>query len=519
MEDYYRSSRTFDELIRAFPNSNRIEEARYYKARCRLEEENYDEARIILSDLINNAKKSISGKAALSLADISRRQENWESVLKEASRVIELGPNREDRFRAMMLKGEALYNLERYQECADVMTELLESSLEPKTEFRTRLYLARSLSKLGNIEESFEYLEFMQGKGKFIEYASRIGFEIGYIYEINDNDEQAIQTYRNVAADFPDSSSAKEAWYRTGKILMEDLSRAEEAQEAFDNVEKGNARITAPWVDEAKVISTQIDSMFSKQDAIDDADDPERRAQLRFQLAELYRFSLNHPEWALEQYRKILDEAPETDYAARSLYFVNLYELNESGEYTEEEDERIMREVVEKYPDKQFTEELKVYLGEIEKPLHIKAFTEAEIARTAGEGPEVYMPMYEEIIERFPQTEEAYRARFAMAYYYEHDVGDREKALEIYEKLAEEEPAVYNEKYIELAEDKLDFIEDEDKLLEESKRIIADIDAGGGEFLNALTGRETGTNGEDELSGFRKIRARNERIRSRYYSN
>ena len=187
-------------------------------------------------------------------------------------------------------------------------------------------------------------------------------------------------------------------------------------------------------------------------------------------------------------------------------------------------------EIIEKYSESEFARELEVHLGIIEKPPNIKTFLKAEHSRLSGQDHEVYIPLYQEVADNFPKTKSAYQARFNIAYFYEHDVGDRDKAFELYEKLADETPTVNSEVYVNLAKEKIAYAAQEEKLLEEKKNNIA--------YYNmVLEGKITdserfddsdiSSKSEDiisqeiggEYSGLRKLRARNARIRSRYFTD
>ena len=139
----------------------------------------------------------------------------------------------------------------------------------------------------------------------------------------------------------------------------------------------------------------------------------------------------------------------------------------------------------------------------------------------SGQSADVYIPMYQAVVDSFPNTKSGYKARFIIAYSYEHDVGDMEKALELYNELASETPAFFSREYVNIAREKLEYYAEEPKMLEEIRRYLA-----GTEFTDESSGSDStyqavsASSGSDsEYSGFRKIRARNARIRSIYFKN
>lgn len=613
MGEYTKARTKFDELLSAFPESDLAPTARFFKAKS-LDELNDDEQAVsMLLDLINDGGKSLKGMAALALAEMSFEEENWEKLETDAQRVIDIEPDDEELFKAYYYKGEALYNLERYKEAAAALQKLSRENIDTELRFNVNTLISMSLAKLGRFDEALESLTAMQGRGEYERFAPRIRLEMGNIYVMMEEEEQAITTFLNMAGDYPDSVSAKEAWYNIGILRLRDLANAEEAKKAFDMVKEGSSRTNESWFVEAGIKSVQLDSLISKTEEIERLKDilegreqnenaseeserekttdaavssaaaaagmpdsrtvsastdtagadnavaendssagkavaeerdstPENVSQklseteiaresltrLRFSLAELLTYSFGRPDSALTQYRMIVEENPESEFAVKSQYFLGMNELKQGGEVTAEAEEQLMKEIIERYPESEFAQELKVFLGLIESPPDVKAFVEAEHARMNGEPPEVYIPLFENVTATYPGTKSAYHAKFLTAYYLEHEAGDKDRAFELYTELSKEPETVNSEEYVKLAQEKLEYAEAEEELLaavaeniEYYKLRIREIETGedlisGSEFAGRISaGAGSGANG---YTGLQKIRARNARIRSRYYT-
>ncbi|MFC1692219.1 tetratricopeptide repeat protein [Candidatus Latescibacterota bacterium] len=523
MKEYYDAIGQFNKLISLFPESKFTEEAQYYKARSHMEIDQNDQASMVFNELIKSSDRSMKGRAGLALAEISYNDKQWIELLDATQAVIDSDPEKDELVQSIVYKGEALYQLERYDECISALVKLIETKFEPELRFKSNSFIAQSKAKLGDFEDALGYLESLQNRGEFAPFGPKIRLEIGKIHEMNGNMELAVETYRNMAGDYPDSLAAKEAWYRVGMLLINDLSDAREAKDAFDKVKQGKVMTSELWFGDAQNKSAQIDSMNARLDRIEVfKDDSESRARTRFSLAELYTYSLDHPDSALTQYRIIMEEAPETEYAVRSDFFIRREELIKSERYSEETEREVMKEIIDEYPDKEFTQELKVYLGIIDSPPEIKAIRKAEIAKFSGMEPEVYMPLYQAVVDSFPDTRSAYQARFILAYSYEHDAGDIEKALELYKELTDEKPSHINREYVEKGREKLEYYASEPRMLKEIEKYLAgyvseDKVAQVSENIEQQSKEITGT--DTGLTGYRKIRDRNARIRSRYYTD
>lgn len=513
----------FDELIKLYPNSKFILEAQYFKARSLIGLSQYENARIILNDLVKTNDRSMKGRAGLTLAEITYAGEEWNELLTGAQSVIDSDPEKAELARSILYKGEALYQLGRYEDSISTLETLSRFKLEPELRFKANSFIAQSKAKLGDFEQALVYLRNMEDRGEFNSFAPRIRFEIGKIYETQGEKELAIDTYKKMAGDFPDSLSARNAWYRVGMILLDDLANAKEAKDAFNLVVKGNVRTKESWLVDATIKSTQIDSMYARLDRIDKlTDDIENLARTRFALAELYTFSFERADSALTQYRRIMEEAPGTEYAIMSDFFVRRETLIESGKYSEESEREMINDLISLYPNSEFIGKLRAYIGLENDTPHVLALKKAEESRMNGQPWETYIPLYQEVVDSFPDTRSAYLARFVLAYSYEHDAGEKDKAMELYRSLAVEKPTFVNSEFVEKAREKLEFYEDEPKMVEDIKKYLAGYESRKNNNLSYETNEQAVIElqvDENGYSGTRKIRERNARIRSRYFTD
>ena len=526
-----------DELLNVIPaqagihESKYIEEAKYYKARSYMGLEQYDNARKVLNELIKSDNRSIMGRAGLALAEISSNNEKWDELLIGAQTVIDTEPEKKELITATVYKGEALYQLGRYEECLTMLEKLgdfdprfLSSGIDPYLRFRTNTRIAQSKAKLGNYDEGLKYLTDMENRGEYASYAPKIRLEIGYIYELQENYDLAVDTYKKMAGDFPDSLAAKDAWYRVGNIIIRDFENAEEAKEAYNMVGEPPKGAHEPWFVDAKIKSTQIDSMTARIEQIKNLkDDVKARTGTRFSLAELYTYSFNRPDSALTQYRLILSEAPDTEYAVMSDFYIKMDERMKNGQYSKDIEREIIMEIIELYPDSEFTGKLRTYIGVEDNTPHVQALKKAETARFSGQDLEEYIPLYHAVVDSFPDTRSSYQAQFVLAYSYEHDAENMDKAMEYYESLASETPTFFSREYIEKAREKLTYYKEEPKLLEEINEYIAGYESrkesGTLGMETSVQAVETSTSTNNGYTGLRRIRDRNARIRSRYFTD
>ena len=94
--------------------------------------------------------------------------------------------------------------------------------------------------------------------------------------------------------------------------------------------------------------------------------------------------------------------------------------------------------------------------------------------------------------------------------------------MEYYESLASETPTFFSREYIEKAREKLTYYKEETKLLEEINEYIAGYESRkeSGTFgMESMQPVVTSPAADNGYTGLRRIRERNARIRSRYFTN
>lgn len=557
-KNFVESKVKFDEILAAFPDSKFASDAIFYKAKCLIELDDIDEARSIFIKILNSGDNKVNALAGFEICELDILDKDWLDMKDISLNIIDLKTGKDDVYTANYYTARAEFELNNYQNCIDILKKYDREKLATDLRFRMNTLLSSAYAELGNYDIAMNYLNSIGSKGKFEIYSRQIRLELANLYEIKGDKGLALDTYKKLAGDYPDSLEGKKAWYQAGLLILQDLSKAKEAKDCFDKIKEDSIIKTEPWYVDAQIKKSQIvriDSLLTKIDKIsgkevrtqtekastDSTSKPEEATKTnekktidydaivsaRFSLAEIYTFSFDRPDSALSQYRLIIEESPGSEYAVKSEYFLGLNEIKSSGKYSSETEKELMKNIVTKHPKSQFSQELKVILGEQVKTPEEMDFLNAENARMNGKKPEEYIPMYLAAAEKNSGTEMAYQALFIAAYCYEHNAGEKDKAYEILKKLSEEKPNSVNKKFVKLAQDKMEMVKKEPELLSEiTKNISAfefEIGSDGKSLTSSKSSEETvesqQSNIEESYPGLKKIRARNARIRSRYFTN
>ena len=91
-KQYVVARNYFDDLLDNYPDSNFREDALYYKARCFMGMNQFENARLILNELVKSKDGKMKGQAGLTLVEITKVNEQWDDLLAGAQAVIDSDP-------------------------------------------------------------------------------------------------------------------------------------------------------------------------------------------------------------------------------------------------------------------------------------------------------------------------------------------------------------------------------------------------------------------------------------------
>jgi len=161
----------------------------------------------------------------------------------------------------------------------------------------------------------------------------------------------AIDTYKSVAASYPRSIFSAEAHYRLGEIYQDKLDSLQVAKQQFDEVPGQYA--SSPFADEAISRSSAISKLLKLRDSLKSGA-PGDQAGVQFDLAEIELLQFKNYQKALDGYKKMLDEYPDSDLAPKAAYAIAyIYDVNMGDA---EKAREAYEYVVSRYPDSQQAE-------------------------------------------------------------------------------------------------------------------------------------------------------------------
>ncbi len=450
-KDYTESLTKFQELQKLFPQSELIPETRYWQGLALWAMNRTNEARATFSLFDKKTDPELYGLSNLALAEMEASQGNRENAIISYKALLEtLDKKHKLRARAWQGVGNNLLELNRYDEALEAYENVLKSKPETRTNFETRVKIGETLKRQQKYDEALDtYQKILKIKRLRI-YEAEIRLKQARIYQLKKQSETAEEIYSDVGKKYPRSKYSAEAFYRLGLIEQKSRRNLEKAKELFEKAVREDRSS-----DEGKLaLQRQKDLValerYTKQ--AEKVEDPQKALGPLFDLAELYLFNLGEPDSALSIYQRVLSLTDTTDLAPKVHYAIGLIYADSLKNETAAREH--FQQLLDQHPNTPYAAEARTRLNQkhADDDLAKTQFLQAENLIAEGTSTRDILPIYRQIADEYPNSLFAPKALFALAWTYENDLDEREQAKTIYEQVQERYPLT---QYGKIATDKL----------------------------------------------------------------
>ncbi len=349
----------FEELKVNFPDSKLNREGQLYAAKSYIAEEDLESAVETLSALVEENPKGKAADEILFLLGTSLIKIGREDDAVQYLEMLATHHKRSPYRVSADLEAANLY-AERgeYEKSLDLYRGLRNVQLDEADTIRFLSRLAKLYSDMGDYEMALGVFDELDG---FVleptEKAANM-LVLGQAYEGIDSLSLAIDTYRSITATYRRSMFSAEAYFHLGVVYQDELDSLEVAKAQFDNVPAQYAG--SPFAEEAISRSVSISRLIRLRSSLEEGGEGDKVAVL-FDLAETQLLQLNDYDEALQGYRKVLDEYPESDLAPKAAYAIAyIYDFHFEDRDTAEE---AYEYLIDRYPASQQAEYARKALG------------------------------------------------------------------------------------------------------------------------------------------------------------
>lgn len=427
------------------------------------------DAHLLLAKDYLMQRKMSQGKQALSRAvDVAWYKDRYD-ILSEAYRIqaemaiedgvldkavnpykqaIEQCEDGEQRARWQVDVGALYYRLGMYDKAEVAFAKVFEETPDALAEFEAKLYRAASIVRLGRFDEAEKIFQELDDNKNFTEWTSFIEAErlaLTRLRTENQKDTTLIAKERTADTSFVGRPELMAQSFQKGMSLY----KKGDYHEAMKYFAKAKV-VRTPVYDVANKYFTllkQWDEQKKKVRAIDQMltiDTTHKDSLMRKRSSELYTLGRIHeqlqsPDSAMMTYRQAFDDAPDADPEKGRYLYSEARVLRESDP---DAADSLFEIVAERWPKSAFAKEASMSLGfTLESGIDdaaelYRSGNSFRLIKDYGYASRQYM----QIVERFPESDYAPKALYAMGWMYERDLHMNDSALHFYGLLLERYP-------------------------------------------------------------------------------
>ncbi len=497
-QEYLKAQRKFQELLTLFPQSGLGPRAQLWLAKTNIELNDYASAEQVLKELEAREKKGETvNQGHFLLGEIYFRQKQYVPAAKEyeaAARKLEDAKIRGD---AYMRLGECCLELKQYDLAATAFRRAgatIKNNVN--LQFQARLQHAVALKKQQKPNEALRALNIMlkefsthrelplskveiaectrlQGKiesalnqytaiieeHQRTEASAAAFFALGEIFERQSDFVKAKENYDNVRRESSRSDKLTEADRRSKAIgtlmkLKENVATLERQRRTLSGEQAATTRIADNKDKKESAVRKPISRVPRRARNVDaealsgnlTSKDPQKvaaeLAKSKILLAELFLFNFSRPDSAMREYLDVFEFFPQTEYAPQAMYSL-AYILGDAPATLVMRDS-ILQVLAGKYGNTQQGQGAKRRLGRGDTLENAQGLPEllrqAEENLLKEKNPKRAVQLYEEFLQRQPDSKYAAQSLYAMGWIYEHELADNKQALTAYKKLLQAYP-------------------------------------------------------------------------------
>jgi TolA-binding protein len=354
MEDYENTLRKIDELEIYFPDSPFLEEALLLRGRTYLKKGNYTAA-VSSFEGLNRFSEKYYDIAKIEILKVHYGKGEYYEAIQQGKEYLEselgarMGSSRKD---ILFIIAQSLFEVARYEESRQTFLDCLREDPPPKVVFDATLKIGESylVQDSPHADSALTTFLALTSSPLTSKEEAVVQLQIGKCQRILGNYEEGISTFEKVPKLKSRSQEAAEAYYMIGLIYEEDLKDLDKARESYEKVRKENMQ--ADVSNDAFVRASIIERLKDYREKLE-SDEVDILAETQFFLAELYLLELNKIDEALENYEKVIQEYPESEYSSRASYaiaWIYHYLKQDSVKAIE-----AYSKIMEKYPETRYS--------------------------------------------------------------------------------------------------------------------------------------------------------------------
>lgn len=422
LEEYASAALKYEEYIRYFPTAENVPLARVRLAKALYLDEKNLAARDALREVLEtNPQGEVRREALLLAARMRIDEESGTEALALYEQLLEEDafPGTEARNEAHWQAAELAFELENWEKARFHALAMEEGVLPARVRFRNHRLAVRAQLRLERNREVLTEIAVLWKQREFRPFRADMKLLEARATEGLGDWPAARALYLEAVKYKPRSAPAAEAWYRVGAHALDVDNREDSARVYFDSARTAGRNFEYGAKGDALALALARVAELREPDTT--GADSARPHYRDFMIAEIYHFRLPKPDSARVHLNRIVaDTLEDTTHTPRAFYALAWIEENEFQD--EARADSLYRVLLNRWPETEWAKQAEQNLGlpsTVQTPAdraHV-LFLEAERRRFAGENVNTrVMPGYRAVVQAYPNTEDAAKARFVLAF-------------------------------------------------------------------------------------------------------
>ena len=315
--DYVGAIRRLEDFQTKFPKSPFLAEARLIRGICYFKRRDYATADSAFEALDRDVPKLERRPELYYYAAESRAaQRDFPRALGWYARAVDAAKSRRAKSDALRRTGDALLASGRPDSAIQVYATALKSEERSKQRLDIALRRAEALRDLKRYDEAQQFLAQWRPNAITLQREGELMLRLHDVEARLGKTQDAIQGYRRLVDAYPNTPIAYDAQFRIGYLYESALNDVETAGKEY---EKLKTSPPSEFQTQANRRSQGLAALKKYRESLG-ADTTQAKARSAFLLAELYYFTLDKPDSALQQYTSVENGYPQSVYAPKSAY-------------------------------------------------------------------------------------------------------------------------------------------------------------------------------------------------------
>lgn len=363
--EYGRALRKYDELVTYYPQSPFVDDARWMTGRSEFELGTMERARAIFRKIAKTHREPARREEArIMIARSWQMDGDYGRCIEEIEALIAASEGRSAGPGAYMVLGDC----HRASGDCGLARSMFEAAATLSTgrvgKFEARLKAADCLKEMGQLDEARQvYARLLERETNAVRMA-KLRLATARLLIRSGEVEKGIEMLEVVAEDGEAGDLAGEAQFEIGQAYERDLGELESAIEAYGLVDR--KRPTKETSKRAALRREMLNRLVVHLERKGRAA-PDSVAEVDFTIAEHYLFEMEEPAQALEHYREVVSSGTDEALAAKSLLAIAW--IREAVDRDSALAAEAYEDLVERYPDTEYADRAREVLGLPPRPV------------------------------------------------------------------------------------------------------------------------------------------------------